>query len=157
MSEATQANVMIFEVKTVDQLRELQDILENFYKILPYKEDIDGFRKTWLPTWEKLIKTKSGKIFALEKDKKIIGALGFFITPAVEDGALCCTEAFWYVHENYRGSGIKIFNKFEDYAKSIGCKRIAMVHLENSMPDKLKKLYTRKKYKHIESMYLKEL
>jgi hypothetical protein len=32
-----------------------------------------------------------------------------------------------------------------------------MVHLENSMPDRLKKLYVRKQYKHIESMYLKEL
>ena len=50
-----------------------------------------------------------------------------------------------------------LFNKYESYAKSIGCKRIGMVHLENSMPDKLKRLYTRKKYKHIESMYLKEL
>lgn len=156
MSEASKI-VMIFEVRTDDELRELQDVLENFYKILPYEGDTNEFRKHWLPTWKNLIQTRGGKIFALEKDQKIIGALGFFITRAVEDGALCCTEAFWYVHENHRGSGIKILNKFEDYAKSIGCKRIAMVHLENSMPEKLKKLYTRKKYKHIESMYLKEL
>ena len=110
----------------------------------------------WIAPKE-LIRSKKGKIFALEDERKITGALGFLIGPALEDGVLCCTEAFWYVDEKHRGAGLKLLNKFESYAKSIGCKRIGMVHLENSMPDKLKKLYTRKKYKHIESMYLKEL
>jgi len=148
---------MIFEAKTDSELLELRNVLENFYKILPYKEDLNGFKKNWIPAWKDLIKSKKGKIFALEKERKIIGALGFLITPALEDGALCATEAFWYVDEQHRGAGLKLLNKYESYAKSIGCKRIGMVHLENSMPDKLKRLYTRKKYKHIESMYLKEL
>ncbi len=148
---------MIFEVKTDSELLELRGVLINFYKILPYKKDLNGVKKNWIPTWKELIRSKKGKIFALESDRKIIGALGFLISPALEDGALCCSEAFWYVDEKHRGAGLKLLNKFETYAKSIGCKRIAMIHLENSMPDKLKRLYTRKKYKHIESIYLKEL
>lgn len=148
---------MIFEVKTESELLELRIVLENFYEILPYKKDLDGVRKNWIPTWKELIRSKKGKIFALESDRKIIGALGFLISPALEDGVLCATEAFWYVDEQHRGAGLKLLNKYESYAKSMGCKRIAMVHLENSMPGKLKKLYTRKKYKHIESFYLKEL
>lgn len=148
---------MIFEIKTDSELLELRGVLINFYKILPYEKDLDGVEKNWIPTWKGLIKSKKGKIFALEKERKIIGALGFLIAPALEDGALCATEAFWYVDKQHRGAGLKLLNKYESYAKSIGCKRIAMVHLENSMPDKLKKLYTRKKYKHIESFYLKEL
>ena len=148
---------MIFEVKNDSELTQLRDVLEEFYKILPYKKNLNGFKKNWIPTWKDLIKSKKGKIFALEKEKKIIGALGFLITPALEDGVLCATEAFWYVDEKHRGSGLKLLNKYESYAKSVGCKRIGMVHLENSMPDRLKKLYVRKQYKHIESMYLKEL
>lgn len=148
---------MIFEVKTVDELKELQNVLESFYKVAPYSGDINEYRKHWLPNWKNLIDTRRGKIFALEKNQKIIGALGFLIAHALEDGALYCSEAFWYIDENHRGSGIKIFNKFEDYAKSIGCKRITTSHLEKSMPEKFKKFYTRKKYKHIESYYLKEL
>ena len=148
---------MIFEVKTDSELLELRDVLQNFYEILPYKKDLNGFKKNWILSWKELIRSKKGKIFALEDERKITGALGFLISPALEDGVLCCTEAFWYVDEKHRGAGLKLLNKFESYAKSIGCKRIGMVHLENSMPDKLKKLYTRKKYKHIESMYLKEL
>jgi|TARA_R110001606_G_scaffold174774_1_gene321376 GNAT superfamily N-acetyltransferase len=148
---------MIFEVKTDSELLELRDVLQNFYEILPYEKDLNGFKKNWILSWKELIRSKKGKIFALEDERKITGALGFLIGPALEDGVLCCTEAFWYVDEKHRGAGLKLLNKFESYSKSIGCKRIGMVHLENSMPDKLKKLYTRKKYKHIESMYLKEL
>ena len=148
---------MIFEIKTDSELLELRDVLVNFYKILPYEKDLEDAKKKWLLIWKELIKSKKGKIFALEKERKIIGALGFLITPALEDGVLTATEAFWYVDEKHRGSGLRLFNKYESYAKSKGCKRIGMVHLENSMPDKLKKLYVRKKYKHVESMYLKEL
>lgn len=156
MSEAFKT-FMIFEVKTESELLELRIVLENFYQILPYKKDLDGVRKNWIPLWKDLIKSKKGKIFALEDEKKIIGALGFLTSLSLEDGALTCTEAFWYVDKEHRGAGLKLLNKFESYAKSIGCKRIVMAHLENSMPDKLKKLYIRKKYKHVESMYLKEL
>ena len=59
--------------------------------------------------------------------------------------------------EKYRGKGLSLLLKLQKYAKSKGAKRLLMIHLENSMPDKLKKLYIRLGFKQIESIYMKEL
>jgi GNAT superfamily N-acetyltransferase len=126
---------------------------------MPYKkiELNENLQIEWADRWLQLIHSGVGEIFALKQNDKIIGAIGFIIYPSLEDGVSTCSEAFWYVDEKYRGKGLSLLLKLQKYAKSKGAKRLLMIHLENSMPDKLKKLYIRLGFKQIESIYMKEL
>jgi GNAT superfamily N-acetyltransferase len=148
---------MITQISDREELEELLVILENFYKLMPYKQDLAKVRSTWVDTWHSLILTQVGKIFALKQNDKIVGAIGFVIHPSLEDGVKVCTEAFWYVDEKYRGKGLSLLLHLQKYAKAQGAERMMMIHLSNSMPEKLKKLYERLGYKEIETIYMKEL
>jgi len=66
-------------------------------------------------------------------------------------------ESFWYVDENHRGQGLKLLIKGQQVAKEMGAKRMMMVFLENSMPEKVKSIYERMDYKLIQTTYFKEL
>lgn len=148
---------MIAEITNREELEELLVILENFYKLMPYKQDLNKVRSTWVNTWYGLISHEVGKIFALKQNNKIIGAIGFIISPSLEDGVSTCTEAFWYVDEKYRGKGLSLLLHLQKYAKAQGAERMMMIHLSNSMPEKLKALYERLGYKEVETIYMKEL
>ena len=95
-------------------------------------------------------------IYLVDEDD-IIGGIGLINSPSLEDGALVVQEAFWFVDEKHRGGGIKLFRAAEKYAKQIGAERLMMIHLETSMPEKLKKFYKAMNYKLAETTYIKEL
>lgn len=154
---------MIVEVKEESELMELQDVLIEFYKIMPYKqldkESEEGKKacEAWIESWYFMIQSNNASILALKKDDKFIGAIGLVFTPSLEDGVLTCMEAFWYVDEKNRGQGLKLFLKAEKVAKEMGAKRMIMMYLQNSMPDKVKNIYERMGYKYIQTSYFKEL
>jgi len=154
---------MIIDVTEESQLRELQDVLIEFYKIMPYKqlkkESEQGQKacESWISSWFLMISSGSGKILGLKKDDKFIGAIGLVFTPSLEDGIMTCMEAFWYVDEKHRGQGLKLFLKGEKVAKQMGAKRMVMMYLQNSMPEKVKSVYERMGYKYIQTSYFKEL
>ena len=108
-------------------------------------------------TWNNLYSIGAGVIFLLKRELDIIGVIGGIKYPDVNSGELIATEMFWFVDQEKRGNGIKLFKRFESWARDNKCKSIIMVHLIDSMPDKLKKLYTRYGYKPIEISYKKEL
>lgn len=154
---------MIVEVITESELEELQDVLIEFYKIMPYEQlpkqsrEIEEASNFWIENWFYMIKIGVGKILALKKDNKFIGAIGLVVTPSLEDGVATCMEAFWYVDENHRGQGLKLLIKGQKVAKEMGAKRMMMMFLENSMPEKVKNIYERMGYKLIQTTYFKEL
>ena len=154
---------MIIDIKEEWQLRELQDVLVEFYKIMPYKQlkiDSEEYQQAceaWIGSWFLMISSGNGKILALQKDNKFIGAIGLVFTPSLEDGIMTCMEAFWYVDEKHRGQGLKLFLKGEKVAKQMGAKIMVMMYLQNSMPDKVKNIYERMGYKYIQTSYFKEL
>lgn len=148
---------MIVDVKSREELNKLTPILKKFYSILPYKKNYDNLECNWVDRWEKLIDSGVGGIFGMKENNKFIGAIGYVLHPSLEDGEPCCTETFWYVDEKFRGKGLKLLLKLQKFAKNEGVKRLIMIHLENSMPEKLRKLYSRMEFNHIESVYMKEL
>jgi|TARA_E500000318_G_C3488953_1_gene183535 GNAT superfamily N-acetyltransferase len=147
---------MIKIIKTEEELIELHAVISEFYKLMPYKKKtLDP--KEWATTWIQLIESGIGKVLALVEDNVIKGGIGLITHNSLEDGALVTTEAFWYVDEQSRGGGIKLFKAAEEYAESIGSERMMMIHLQNSMPEKVKKFYERMGFKKAETTYLKEL
>jgi len=154
---------MIVEVSTESELEELQDVLIEFYKVMPYKqlsretEEGQEASDLWIENWFFTIENGRGKILALKKDDKFIGAIGLLVSPSFEDGVMTCMESFWYVDENHRGQGLKLLIKGQQVAKEMGAKRMMMVYLENSMPEKVRSIYERMDYKLIQTTYFKEL
>ena len=98
------------------------------------------------------------KIFiSEEEDKTLQGAIGFLITNDLHDGVKVGIELFWFVHPKYRGVGKLLFNVFEEEAKKVGCKRLAMIHLSDSYPESLEAFYLKNGYKLAEKHYVKEI
>ena len=150
---------MISVVSKESELEELSEVLLNFYAMMPYTKEKDTvkWRITWESKWKKLIDAGAGAILALKKSGKIIGGIGMMFFPALEDDVVTCSETFWYVDEKERGGGLKLLLKAQKYAKEMGARRMTMIHLSNSMPDRLKGLYERLGFKEIETHYMKEI
>ena len=150
---------MISVVSKESELEELSEVLLNFYAMMPYTKEKDTvkWRITWESKWKKLIDAGAGAILALKKSGKIIGGIGMMFFPALEDDVVTCSETFWYVDEKERGGGLKLLLKAQKYAKEMGARRMTMIHLSNSMPDRLKGLYERLGFKEIETHYIKEI
>lgn len=147
---------MIKSIKTEEELIELHKVVSEFYKLMPYKKKILD-PKQWAATWLQLIESGVGKVLSLVEDDEVKGGIGLIMHNSLEDGALVTSEAFWYVDEKSRGGGIRLFKAAEEFAKSIGSERMMMIHLQNSMPEKVKKFYERMGFKKAETTYLKEL
>ena len=147
---------MIKSIEDRSELLDLGGVLESFYNIMPYKKVFFDIGQ-WADRWFNLINSGAGKIFGLWDEDKITGGIGLILFPALEDGVMTTTEAFWFVDEKSRGGGLKLFITAEKWAKESGSKRMNMIHLTNSMPEKLKSLYEKKGYKMIETTYQKEI
>jgi GNAT superfamily N-acetyltransferase len=111
-------------------------------------------QENFMNTWVQLINSGLGVIFILgEYD----GALGAMYYPDPNSGKLMATEMFWFVSPEKRGNGLALFDEYEKWAKEKGCEKALMVHLADSMPDRLQSLYKRRGYELMESHYCKEL
>jgi GNAT superfamily N-acetyltransferase len=96
------------------------------------------------------------RIFIAElEDKTIQGAIGFIISKDFHEDTKIAIETFWFVDPTYRGIGKELFNVFEATAKSMGCKKLAMIHLADSYPDSLEAFYLKNGYKLLEKHYVK--
>lgn len=146
---------MIDEITEESDLVELGGVLKEFYQMMPYgKREVDETH--WASVWMSLLTAGVGRVLGLWKDGVLVGGIGILITPALEDGTLIAQEAFWFVTGDSRGGGMKLFIKGEQLARDAGAERMHMIHLTNSMPDKLKKLYERRGYSKVETTYMKE-
>lgn len=113
----------------------------------------------WFHNWRSLMQNNLGTMWVLRIKGEIAGALGGMLVPDINDGELVATEAFWFVLPQYRNSlwSIRLLTNFENWAKGIGAKRIVMVHLLSSMPEKLKHFYEKRGYQAVEITYAKSL
>ncbi len=118
---------------------------------------IDPFdRDYFTQVWTALITKEIGVIFLLEEQERVVGMLGGIKYPDLQNGTMTATECFWYVLPEKRGRGMSLLSAFEKWADSQGCKKKIMVHLMDSMPEKLKRVYEHKGYRAVEVHYVKE-
>ena len=146
---------MIKSLTTEEELIQLHAILSEFYKLMPYKKK-EIKAEPWASRWMNLIESGFGKVLALVEDGVYKGGIGLVTVNSLEDGSQVTQEAFWYVDAKSRGGGIRLYKAAEEYVKSIGSERFMMIHLENSMPDKVRSFYKRMGFKKTETTYIKE-
>lgn len=96
-------------------------------------------------------------LFGLLEDGEVVGGLGAIKAPDFHSRRCIASELFWFVLPGQRGGGLQLLQAFEDWAREEGCSHAVMVHLHDSMPEKLQRLYERRGYKQVEVHYLKEL
>lgn len=107
--------------------------------------------------WKALVDMKMGIILGLFIDGVARGFLGMIVMDDINDGNKTCQEAFWYVHPDHRGSGLRLLLAAEKMAKELSCKKMTMVHLLNPAGEKLSRIFTRMGYRPIETHYVREL
>jgi GNAT superfamily N-acetyltransferase len=117
------------------------------------KVDVDYATGVWM----KWLENGTGIVFALKKDDRLIGGLGAIKVPDIHCGLLTAIEIFWFTNPEDRGEGLRLLDAYEKWAKISGCKRVAIIHLADSFPEVLSRIYERRGYELIESHYMREV
>lgn len=139
---------------TIEDVDAVAQAAYNFSKESKFvKVDPNRPRETYWPFIQKGI----GAMFLLVKDDVIVGGLGCLKYPDLHSGEIFAVETFWYVLPEHRGKGLLLLNAYEKWAKDNGCVKCAMIHMIDSMPDVLERLYFRRGYELIEKHYVKEI
>ena len=101
----------------------------------------------------------AGVIFISENGARLTGTIGLLSFPLYISGEKVASELFWWVKPKYRkgSAGLKLLIAAERWAEEEGCKRIAMISLERSMPERTSALYVRRGYDKTETTYSKEI
>lgn len=105
----------------------------------------------------KFIDSGVGAMLLLKRDGEIIGGLGCLHYPDLHSGELTAVETFWFVDPGHRGKGLMLLDEFEKWAARQECTKVAMIHMVDSHPDILEKLYIRRGYKLVEKHFVKEV
>lgn len=108
--------------------------------------------------WRGLFDAGMALFLVAEQDGDIKAVFGAMVVEDPYSGDKVAVEQFWYCDPAARGSvGIRLFNQFEVECAKRGVKRILMAHLHNLTPEPLRKLYERRGYKVIETIYEKTM
>jgi len=94
-------------------------------------------------------------IFVQEDNNEIVGAIAIICHKDIFSGKLIANELFWYVDEGH--NGMALFNAFEQFCKERGVNIIMVSTYNNKYNSILDKLYRRKNYKLLNSVYYKEV
>jgi len=97
------------------------------------------------------------RCLVLKNNDKLTGMLAFMIAPTLVNTDVVATELAWYVLPEHRGDrkSLYLLDKYLEIALEEGCKYATMVHLQDSMPEALKKLYEKKGFVLLEQQYVK--
>jgi GNAT superfamily N-acetyltransferase len=117
--------------------------------------DVDCDPDQYIRQWNIFIQTGIGKLWCLDKDGIIIGGIGGIVVPDILTGKSMMVELFWYVTPEHRNRGILLFNTMEEYV-DIHSLKWAMIHMERSMPDKLKLFYTKRGFRLLETHWIRD-
>ena len=109
--------------------------------------------------WTRFMEEGRGGMFLMEDAGRIVGGIGGITADDLLTGEREAVELFWYVQPEFRKglAPIRLLNHFEDWAAGAGCKGVAMIHMEASMPQELKLFYEKRGYRLLESHYRKTL
>ncbi len=145
----------MIETLTAAELPKLAPLARQFYAASRFLREFDMERFRAL--WTGLLAAGTGVIYVLTEDGEITGTLGGVVFPEAYSAELIALEFFWFVDEKQRGQGIRLYRRFENWAREKGCAEIRMAHLADSMPEKVAAFYERVGYTKIETLYAKRL
>lgn len=141
----------MIRLATVEDIPKLCTLAQEFASSTEFVKGFDKDR--FIANWTHFIK-QCGIIFILNEFDGMLGGIKY---PDINSGTMTAAECFWFVSPLKRGEGMKLLTAFEQWAKDNECKSVIMVHLMDSMPEKLQTVYKRNGYKAAEIHYVKEL
>jgi len=145
----------LLSTATAEDLPLLAGLADQFFASSRF---LKGFRlEQFCRVWRDLLKSGVGVIFLLSDEDGIQGALGGVAYPDINSGVSVASEFFWFVSPPARGQGLELYRAFEEWARRVGCQQIRMVHLMDSMPERLSVVYKRLGFEAAEVVYVKEL
>lgn len=146
---------MQVERLAISDIPALMLVMKNFEAETGYvKVDVDLCTANYTKFCEQGI----AEIAALRSGSgELVGGLGCIIHDDLHWPRKMAVETFWFVLPEYRGDGLKLFAEFEKIAKERGCDYTAMIHLTDSHPEALEKIYRRKGYELVEKHYVRRL
>lgn len=106
--------------------------------------------------YTKMVTDGYATIFKLEEAGELIGGLGALVFPDLHSGAMTGVETFWFVTPEKRGKGLILLDAFEEWGWSQGCEQLALIHLLDSSPKALERVYRSRGYIPAETHYIKK-
>ena len=144
----------------IDELDRVEETAHAFYASSRFLKhfSLAKFRDIWT----KFLELDAGVIFAaiepgIDEDGEIVGAIGGLIHPEIYGERIIAEEFFWFIREAHRGGGVALYRRFEQWARERGAVEIQMVHLFDSMPEKVAKFYLHTGFEPVEMRYRKAL
>jgi hypothetical protein len=107
-----------------------------------------------------MIARGEGQLFLLTDDEgNMQGGLGCIKGPTPHNGKIVAVELFWYTSPENRNTfgAYELLKAYEQWAKDNDCHSCALIHLADSQPERLEKLYLSLGYKLLEKHYIKEV
>lgn len=141
----------------IEDLPRIQGCAEEFYAASRILAQLPFSLERFVTSWTGFLEAGIGVIFIAEEDGEVTGAIAGVIYPDLYSGVLVATEFFWVMRAEHRGSGVQLYKAFESWAREQGCHQIRMVHLSDSMPDKVARFYRQHGYQPSEVHFTKEL
>ena len=145
---------MIFQARDRSDIELIVNVCQDFRD---HSEFVNVDYEYTVNTYDNLLQSGTGAMFALTNDSEIIGGLACICFPDIHSGILMAVETFWVVHPDHRGGGKELFDAFEKWGAEKGAKKLAMIHLADSMPNALERFYARQGYKLQEKHFEKEI
>lgn len=140
---------------SLEDVPRIMDCAREFTSILACPINEAHYAECWIG----FIKSGAGAMFLLEDEGAVVGGIGGIRHPDLLSGEACAVELFWYVKPKYRRGTmpVRLLTEFERWAQEGGCRTVAMVHMQDSMPEALGAFYERHGYELYETMYRKQL
>ena len=88
---------------------------------------------------------------------EVVGLLAGKYIFDILDGRPTYAEIMWFMDKQYRKYGVKLLKFVENYLRKDNIRRMVMVHMGNTKPDKLMAFYERLGYTLCECHYIKNL
>lgn len=145
---------MIHEA-TVEEIPGIVRFMKQFEQVSGnIKVDIEYATKRYV----NMVTAGVAHMFVMNDEKgDMIGGLGCIVAPDLTNSRIMAIETYWFMAPGDRGKGISLLTYFEQWAKERGIDAVAMIHLNDSYPKALERLYIRRGYVPIETHYVKEL
>lgn len=148
----------MIEIKPICRfrLRDLEPGAKEFYASSKHLHAFDIGR--FVAFWKNVIEAQLGIIIVAIDDGEIIGAIAGMVVPEPYSAGTAVHEFFWFVRPGHRGTaGVRLYKAFEKWARDKNATVIRMVHLLDSMPEKLERFYGAMGYTAVETLYSKDL
>jgi GNAT superfamily N-acetyltransferase len=133
---------------------EFIELIRLFYK---QRLEVDGTKFSYAASSEQFdifINMEGIVGFVAEVDGKVVGTIVGAVGPILFGEGKMAQEMVWYVHEEHRGSGLRLIRAWEKYAKEQGCSIVIMCGMAG---DKSEKFYIKDGYVEIQNNFQKRI